>query len=180
MKKVCWLAKGQIVLGICIAFGFLFLNFNIIKFRKHELAIGDNLKKHSLSIRNHRELVKTSADSFSQVSATLPVIATGCNIVAETIEDIPYVKKVAAPIKTLHNNLNNLAAAMEKSQLAMPQTLKAMDQTANIFDEVSVSLEKESPITKIVTAIQIIAIIMAIILITNGAALLVIAKEQKQ
>ena len=62
MKKVCWLAKGQIVLGICIAFGFLFLNFNIIKFRKHERAIGDNLKKHSLSIRNHRELVKTSAD----------------------------------------------------------------------------------------------------------------------
>ena len=108
------------------------------------------------------------------------MIATGCNIVAETIEDIPYVKKVAAPIKTLHNNLNNLAAAMEKSQLAMPQTLKAMDQTANIFDEVSVSLEQESPITKIVTSIQIIAILMAIILITNGAALLVIAKEQKQ
>ena len=69
---------------------------------------------------------------------------------------------------------------MEKSQLAMPQTLKAMDKTANIFDEVSVSLEQESPITKIVTAIQIIAILMAVILVTNGAALLVIAKEQKQ
>lgn len=177
MKKVVVLAWCQIVIGVVVAAYSIF--FSVGGFREQEIAIGKNLVDYSKIIENHRKLVEVSGNNLFEINKAISAVAKGCGIAADATKNILYVKVVAPPLKKLHGALVKQYMAMEKSAETFPHTLKTLDDTRDILRKIGNLLQNESPVNKVCTHVRFIGLILSAMMIINGAAFCIIAKEKE-
>lgn len=177
MKKICCLAVFQIVMGCAIAAYCLF--FNVSKFRQQELAVGENLLQYSRSIDDNKKLVEVSADSFFKISKSLNAIAKCCDVIAEKTKTVFFAKKFTPLIKKLRISLVEQAQVIDESQQNFPKTLSALDSTRDNLNNLGNMLVKESPVNQISIHIKFAGLALSAMMIINGIAFLIIAREKK-
>lgn len=176
MKRVGVLAKVQIGLGVVLAVYCMF--FNVGGFRAQEISIGKNLVDYGRTIDDHRKLVKVSAENFFKINKSLFAVSNGCRIVAESVKHIPYVKVIAPPVRNLHDLLRDQCAAIAESEKTFPKTLKTLDDTSANLKKIGNLLQNESPVNKVCMHIRVIGLLLAVMMIVNGIAFSLIAKEK--
>lgn len=178
MKKVVVLAWSQIVIGVVVAAYSIF--FSVGGFREQEIAIGKNLIAYSDTIEGHRKLVEVSGNNFFEINKAVSAVADGCKIAAGAVRIIPGGDKFVAPhLAKLHKALVEQYMAMEKSAETFPQTLKTLDDTRDNLRKIGNLLQNESPVNKVCTHVRFIGLILSAMMIINGAAFCIIAKEKE-
>ena len=178
MKTIGILAKVQVLLGVVLAGYCLF--FSVGKIVEQESAIGKNLVECSKTIDNHRNFLDVSAGNFFKINSSVSKVANGCQELANTIRHVPYIKVVSPYLLNIYDALKEQCVAGEKSKKQFPQTIKMLKTTSTNLKNIGTMLQEESPIKRISLHIRIIGLGLAAIMIFNGIAFAVIAKEKEQ
>ena len=178
MKTIGILAKVQVLLGVVLAGYCLF--FSVGKIVEQESAIGKNLVECSKTIDNHRNFLKVSADNFFLINSSVSKVANGCQVLANNLRPVPYLKEVSPYLLKIYDALKEQCIAGEKSKERFPQMLEMLKTTSINLKNIGVMLQEESPIKRISLHVRIIGLGLAAIMIFNGIAFAVIAKENEQ
>ena len=178
MKTIGFLAKVQVLLGVVLAGYCLF--FSVGKIVEQESAIGKNLVECSKTIDNHRNFLKVSADNFFLINSSVSKVANGCQVLANNLRPVPYLKEVSPYLLKIYDALKEQCIAGEKSKERFPQMLEMLKTTSVNLKNIGTMLQEESPIKRISLHIRIIGLGLAAIMIFNGIAFAVIAKEKEQ